>query len=209
MMSKQKTTVMTLDVPIEKLKLARWDIRKEAEDDEDQEEIESLKQSISDHGLFNPLSVVRTRDSDKYTVSGGRRRFRALKELGWKQIPVNVIVEDATETDIKVIAVNENLQRKELKDVEKGFGILSVFESNGYTGVQAIQGTKSMDNYFSKHRQAKGLDERNLVPLIQETVNRRHESARNNFVPDEKFIGVVRSIAKTPKYQYQCQMFFH
>ena len=54
----------------------------------------------------------------------GRRRFNALRELGWTQIPVNILLKDATETDIRVIAVNENLQRNELEDVEKGFAIL-------------------------------------------------------------------------------------
>ena len=41
------------------------------------------------------------------------------------------MVDDATETDIKIIAVNENLHRNELKDIEKGLGILSIYDSKG------------------------------------------------------------------------------
>ena len=61
------------------------------------------------------------------------------------------MVDNAKETDIKIIAVNENLHRNELKDVEKGFGILSIYESKGYTGDQAIMGTNSIDNWFADH----------------------------------------------------------
>ena len=112
-------------------------------------------------------------------------------------------MKDATETYIRVIAVNENLQRNELKDIEKGFGVLSVFESKGYTGQQAIYGTKVIDNYYSRHPQTKELDARNLVPRMQETLNRRNESAKDSFVVDENFVQTCIHISLTPKYQYQ------
>ncbi len=60
--------------------------------------------------------------------------------------------------DIKVIAVNENLQQLKMKDVERGFAILSVYQEGGYTDRQAIQGTKFLDNHLAK---AKDLDPRN------------------------------------------------
>lgn len=133
----------------------------------------------------------------------GRRRFNALRELGWTQIPVNILLKDATETDIRVIAVNENLQRNELEDVEKGFAILSIFESNGYTGQQAIYGTKVIDNYYAKNPKAKQYDVKNLVLHIRENINSRPSAARDNFIPDENFVQTCRHIALTPKYQYQ------
>lgn len=87
---------------------------------------------------MHPLTVAKMSNSDKLTIIAGKRRFKALKELECKQIPVIVLLKDATETDIKIIQVTENLQRKELKDVEAGFAILTSFESAGFTDHEAI-----------------------------------------------------------------------
>ena len=157
------------------------------------EDLESLKDSITELGLFHTLSVARMRNSEKLTIMAGQRRFNALKELGWTQIPVNALIEDATETDIRIIAVNENLQRNELEDVEKGFGILAIYESKGYTGDQAIYGTKLLDNYFSRHSNAKHSEPRNLVLRLQENTKHREKRFKDDFIPDEKFVETCRT----------------
>lgn len=189
-------------MPIESLKLARWDIRRE---DQEDEMLESLKNSILEHGLFNPLTVVRMSNSQKLIIMAGKRRFNALKELECKQIPVNVVLEDATETDIRVIKVNENLQIDELEDVAKGFGILATYESKGYTDQEkTIQGVKSIDNYL---RNNKGKTFDDLLELRElSSVNSKRGRGRplvTDLRSDEKFVNICRGIALVPKYQYQ------
>ena len=63
----------TIYVPINSLRLARWDIRRE---DQEDEELESLKNSIEEHGLFHPLTVAKTRNTDKLTIMAGKRSRR-------------------------------------------------------------------------------------------------------------------------------------
>jgi ParB/RepB/Spo0J family partition protein len=180
------------------LKLARWDIRRE---DEDPESFESFKNSITEHGLFNPLTVARMSNSDKFTIMAGKRRFKAVKELGWKQIPVNVLLEDATETDIRIIKINENLQRDELKDLESSFAILAAYETAGYTDQQAIYGTKKIDNMVTNLRNGSTYDER--WDEIQ-TKLANSKSIKGGILDiDENFVNICRSIALQPKYQYQ------
>ena len=79
--------------------------------------------------------------------------------------------------------MSENLHRNELKDVEKGFGILSIFESNGYNGDQAIQGTKSLDNWFHDH-QGKGWDD--LIRELSSGIKPRHQA--NELRYDKNFL---------------------
>jgi ParB family chromosome partitioning protein len=49
-------------------------------------DIEGLAASISDIGLLNPITV----DEDGRLLAGARR-LAACKQLGWKEIPVNVV----------------------------------------------------------------------------------------------------------------------
>jgi ParB family chromosome partitioning protein len=51
-------------------------------------DIEDLKQEIQKDGLLSTL-IVR-KDGDHYELIDGERRLRALRELGWKKIPVEV-----------------------------------------------------------------------------------------------------------------------
>jgi ParB family chromosome partitioning protein len=49
-------------------------------------DIAGLAASISDIGLLNPITV----DEDGRLLAGARRLV-ACKQLGWKEIPVNVV----------------------------------------------------------------------------------------------------------------------
>lgn len=74
--------------------------------------IEELKQSIQNIGLLNPLTV-----NTEGKLLAGRRRFQAVKELGWTEVPVRILDSNGPVFDFKV-ALDENLKRKNLSDVE-------------------------------------------------------------------------------------------
>jgi len=75
-------------------------------------EIESLKKSIEEVGLINPITI----NKDKKLLAG-RRRFQAVKELGWKEVDCRILPSENELTDFK-IAIEENLKRKPLTDLE-------------------------------------------------------------------------------------------
>lgn len=53
--------------------------------------IRSLKASIVQHGLLTPLTVGPKGDDGKYPLISGYRRRAALRALGWKEAPVQIV----------------------------------------------------------------------------------------------------------------------
>lgn len=70
--------------------------------------IEELKKSIKAIGLIHPLII----NQENELIAGGRR-YSALKELGFEQVPVVVVDQDRREQEL--ISIDENLMRLPLK----------------------------------------------------------------------------------------------
>lgn len=81
----------------------------------DQEKLETLAQSIREHGVVQPI-VVRM-EGARYIIVAGERRWRASKMAGLKTIPV--VVKDLSDKEVMEIALIENLQREDLNPIEE------------------------------------------------------------------------------------------
>lgn len=79
------------------------------------EKIKELSESIRQHGVIQPILVVK--DGSYYTIVAGERRYRAAVLAGLKEVPV--IEKSFTEEEILQIALIENLQREDLNDIEE------------------------------------------------------------------------------------------
>jgi ParB family chromosome partitioning protein len=97
-----------------------------------EEELAELAASIQANGLLQPL-VVRPAPggSDRYELVAGERRFRAIGQLGWEDVPV--LVRDASDETLLVLALVENLQREALNPLEEAEGFLALSERFGLT----------------------------------------------------------------------------
>jgi ParB family chromosome partitioning protein len=78
------------------------------------EDIETLAASIKKHGLIHPILV--RKESGKYIVISGQRRYLAFKFLGIQEIPA--IEWSPRMDDILPIQLIENIQRKDLSPLE-------------------------------------------------------------------------------------------
>ena len=77
-----------------------------------------LADNISKVGLLNPLLVQRVdKDDGGFKLIAGHRRFRAVKSLGWKTVPVRVV--EATHEAALEMQIAENLQRQDLTPLEE------------------------------------------------------------------------------------------
>lgn len=89
------------------------------------EELEELAASIRENGLLQPLVVRPVPDvEDRFELVVGERRFRALTKLGWTDVPV--LIRDATDETLLVLALVENLQREQLNALEEAEGYVAL-----------------------------------------------------------------------------------
>ena len=85
----------------------------------DEESISELSESIKSYGILNPLTV-RIRGG-KYELVAGERRLRAAKLAGLREVPCMLV--DVNMEGASLIALVENLQRKDLDFIEEAVGI--------------------------------------------------------------------------------------
>jgi ParB/RepB/Spo0J family partition protein len=105
--------------------------------------IDGLAQNISEVGLINALTV--TPFGNDFLIIAGERRYKACKSLGWQEIPCNVM--EATEEEQMWIMLSENLQRKDLSEVEKADEINEVV-SETPDGIRGIARKLGVDHGY-------------------------------------------------------------
>ncbi|REJ09827.1 ParB/RepB/Spo0J family partition protein [Halobacillus trueperi] len=95
----------------------------------EQEALEELKQSITEHGILQPLIV---RKSIKgYEIVVGERRFRAAQKAGLTHVPA--ISREMTDEQMMEVALLENLQREDLSPIEEAKSYEQLIEDLGVT----------------------------------------------------------------------------
>lgn len=99
----------------------------------DDDQIASLAQTIREHGIRQPLTVVKCPDEDgKYQVISGERRLRAAKQVGLSKVPC-IVLQDASKAN--ELALIENLHRTDLHPIEMAEAYASLLS----TGICATQ----------------------------------------------------------------------
>ena len=98
--------------------------------DFDEEALQELAESISVHGLIQPLTVRET-GSGYYQIIAGERRWRASRLAGLDEIPVVVL--EADDRKAMELALIENLQRSDLNCVEEALGYQTLIDDFGLT----------------------------------------------------------------------------
>ncbi|MBQ7036661.1 MAG: ParB/RepB/Spo0J family partition protein [Clostridia bacterium] len=92
--------------------------------------IEELANSIREYGIIQPITVRRL-SKDLYELVTGERRLRAAKSLARPTVPAMIV--NITDNDSAVMALIENLQRKELGFFEEAEGYNRLIRDHGMT----------------------------------------------------------------------------
>ncbi|MBQ3817164.1 MAG: ParB/RepB/Spo0J family partition protein, partial [Clostridia bacterium] len=98
--------------------------------DFDEQSISDLADSISKHGLLQPI-IVKPLSNGRYSIIAGERRWRACRMAEITRVPV--IIKETDEQSLMEIALIENLQREDLNAVEEALGYRSLIDSFNLT----------------------------------------------------------------------------
>lgn len=90
----------------------------------DKEQLELLADSIREHGIIQPIVLIK--NDIGYEIVAGERRWRAARLAGLKEIPA--IVREYSHKDVTEIALIENIQREDLNPIEEASAYRSLMD---------------------------------------------------------------------------------
>ena len=102
----------------------------------DEKALSELAESISQHGLLQPL-LVRPLTLGGYQIVAGERRYRACRMAGLTEVPV--IIRELSDTETMEIALIENLQREDLTPLEEALGYKALMDEHGFSQEEVAQ----------------------------------------------------------------------
>ena len=102
----------------------------------DEVELQALADSISVHGVIQPLTV-REMPNGYFQIIAGERRWRAARLAGLSDVPV--VVMEADDRKAMELALIENLQRQDLNVVEEALGYQALIQEYGLTQEEASE----------------------------------------------------------------------
>lgn len=93
------------------------------------EDLEGLTASIAARGVIEPI-VVRPH-AGRFQIIAGERRWRAAQLAGLERVPV--VVREASDEDVGLLALVENLQREDLNPIEEALAFRRLADVGGMT----------------------------------------------------------------------------
>jgi ParB family transcriptional regulator, chromosome partitioning protein len=105
------TVGMIIEIPVEEIEVNPFQPRSHF----DQEALLELAESITLHGIIQPITVRRL-TQNQYQLISGERRFQASKLAGLKAIPA--YIRSADDQQMLEMALIENIQRENLNAIE-------------------------------------------------------------------------------------------
>lgn len=123
-------------IPVEKLRPFAGHPFKVRDDDE----MNTLIESIQTQGVLSPLIVRPIENTDEYEVVSGHRRLHAAQKAGITEVPALIYALDRDAAAIAV--VDSNLHREHILPSEKAFAYKMKYEAMKHQGTSCQLGTK-------------------------------------------------------------------
>lgn len=140
----------------------------------DPEAIATLAESIRQYGVLNPLTVRRTANVG-YELVAGERRLRAARVAGLTDVPCLLINADGE--DSSVIALVENLQRRDLDFFEEANGFKRLIEQFGLTQEEAARKVGKTQSAVANKLRLLRLSQQNMELIRCNNLTERHARA--------------------------------
>ena len=168
------------------------------------EELDSLADSIRMHGIIQPLTV-RKLPSGFYQIIAGERRWRAARLAGLTEVPC--LLADVDEEASGMLALVENLQRRDLDYIEEAEGLQKLMQQYHLSQEQAARRIGKSQSAVANKLRILRHPPSVLQALREHHLTERHARALLR-LPDEeerlRVIGLIVqgewTVAKTEQY---------
>ena len=118
----------------------------------DEAALRELADSITKHGLIQPLVVHP--NGDAYTLIAGERRYRAAALAGLTSVPVTIRAEAESALEL---AVDENLHRQALDPIEEAHAFQAILQSGKLTKKQLAERVSKPARHVNERLRLLGL----------------------------------------------------
>ena len=147
-----------------------------------QEELEALAQSIRENGLLQPVTV--RRENGTYYLIAGERRLRACKLAGLKEIPA--LLADCPPEDSAVLALLENIQRKDLQMFEQANALVNLLREWQITQEEAAKRLGISQSYLANKLRLLKLNPEQQHRIMEAGLTERHARALLRLEPEQR-----------------------
>lgn len=129
--------------------------RKDFETAEAEEALEELRVSIVKSGLLQPIVVRPRPEPGKWWIVAGERRWRAIGQAisdgDWDEDrPIPITIRDVDDRDHLLLALNENLQRSNMKSIEEGVAFAAAVQDFGLSTEELANRTGKSQRYVQQ-----------------------------------------------------------
>lgn len=158
----------------------------------DREQLQLLANSISQHGVIQPIIVTKN-PNGTYSIIAGERRWRASKIAGLSTIPAVVRTYDAlTQAEVALI---ENLQREDLNPIEEALGYQSLIEQFGLTQEKVSEKVGKSRPAVTNTLRLLALDNEIQEMLVEGVLSSGHGRALLGIENSEKRLAMAKRAA--------------
>jgi ParB/RepB/Spo0J family partition protein len=156
-------------------------------------ELEELVESIKAYGVLEPL-IVRQKPDGTFEIVAGERRFTAAKKAGLTE--VSVIIKPLSDQEACEIQLTENIQRKDLVDIEKAHMLDHMIKQFGYTQEKLAKKLGKSQPWVSQHLAMLKLPE-NITRVIKPEQLTEGQAREILAAPEEKRKEITKQITET------------
>ena len=158
----------------------------------DDEGLRELASSIRRHGILQPLTV-RSAGGGKWELVAGERRLRAAKLAGLEKVPC--IRREADDRESALLALVENLQRRDLHYLEEAAAIAAYIRQTGITQEEAAAQLGRSPSALANKLRLLRLSPACRELLVRNALTERHARCLLRLEDEEERLAALRHIA--------------
>ena len=157
-------------------------------------ELIGLADSIRANGIIQPLIVSKDKNSDKYFIIAGERRFRAAQLAGLKYVPI--VIKDSSPQQMLELALIENIQRRDLNPLEEAYAFQQLQDDFGLPQEEIADKVGLNRVTISNKMRLLKLPDPVKEVVLNETISEGHARALLGIKDEESLVAATDIVVK-------------